>query len=135
MRCALMVGLICFFMGCCPCLSSGSSFPGKNAFRERTLFLPNSARECQYFFLNSFFIDRLGQSAFVPQLRDYSGSFDSLAPAHFGLSAQPIYVARTPAAPFASRRREKLRGLRRFLWGLRNRSLITRLRASVRRDR
>src|SRR5205823_7760704 len=32
-----------------------------------------------------------------------SEDLDSLAPAHFGLSAQPIYVARTPGAPFASR--------------------------------
>jgi hypothetical protein len=30
-----------------------------------------------------------------------TGRIDLLAPAHFGLSALPIYVARIPAAPFA----------------------------------
>src|SRR5437899_13051162 len=37
----------------------------------------------------------------APFAKGYSESFDSLAPAHFGLSALPIYVARIPAAPFA----------------------------------
>ena len=33
---------------------------------------------------------------------DYSESVDLCAPAHFDLSVWPIYVARVPAAPFAS---------------------------------
>jgi len=33
---------------------------------------------------------------------DYSERIDSLIPTRFGLSALPIYVARVPAAPFAS---------------------------------
>ena len=34
-------------------------------------------------------------------IKSASGQIDLLAPAPFGLSAQPIYVARIPAAPFA----------------------------------
>ncbi len=35
------------------------------------------------------------------QIKSATGRIDLLAPAPFGLSAQPIYVARIPAAPFA----------------------------------
>src|SRR5207249_11673507 len=52
--CALMVGLICFFMlvWCCPCSNTGS--PKKLHFESRTSFLLRNAKKCQYFFFNNF---------------------------------------------------------------------------------
>src|SRR5205814_722055 len=42
-----------------------------------------------------------GSMAKTSDIKSASGQIDLLAPAPFGLSAQPIDVARIPAAPFA----------------------------------